>query len=78
MKRFWTLLLALALALSLAACGGGADETEEGGGEEAGDVIELSYWYSMDGAGGEIFNKHIDEFNATIGAEKGIHVTGVY
>lgn len=78
MKRFWTILLALVLAFSLTACGGGTEENEEESGEKNGNVIELSYWYSMDGAGGEIFNKHIEEFNATIGAEKGIHVTGVY
>lgn len=42
------------------------------------EVIALSYWYSMDGAGGECFVKQMERFNDTIGAEKGIHVTGVY
>lgn len=43
-----------------------------------GDVIELSYWYAMDGTGGQIIERQIETFNETIGAEQGIHVTGVY
>lgn len=44
----------------------------------SGDVVELSYWYAMDGAGGQIIERQIETFNETIGAEQGIHVTGVY
>lgn len=77
LKKLTALLLALALPLGLAACGGkesGSDLAKDG---EDG-VIELSYWYSMDGTGGQIIEQQIANFNETIGAEKGIHVTGVY
>lgn len=77
LKKLTALLLALSLPLGLAACGGkesGSDLAKDG---EDG-VIELSYWYSMDGTGGQIIEQQIANFNETIGAEKGIHVTGVY
>lgn len=89
MKKLVVFVLVSVLTLPLAACGqgGGASgasglSTPAGAAISAtdgiGEMIELSYWYSMDGAGGEIFNRHIQCFNETIGQERGIHVTGVY
>ncbi len=79
-QKMLALLLAAAMVCGLAACGGdkqsappAAPEQDAGGG-----TLELSYWYSMDGAGGQIIEKQIEAFNSTIGTEKGIHVTGVY
>ncbi|MDE7221116.1 MAG: extracellular solute-binding protein [Oscillospiraceae bacterium] len=95
MKKMAALLLALAMLLALAACGGNnaAQDSSDPGtsgtpGTDSGTqtpaqtpesgTIELSYWYAMDGVGGQIIEKQIDAFNQTTGAEKGIHVTGVY
>ena len=77
MKKLMAMLLAMTMLLGLTACGGnssGEDLSKDG---EDG-VIELSYWYSMGGTGAQIIEKQIQTFNDTIGAEKGIHVTGVY
>lgn len=41
-------------------------------------VVELDFWHSMDGVPGEITQKQVDLFNATVGAEKGIHVTTTF
>lgn len=87
MKRKLTALcLVLAMLFSLTACGQKETPTEGNkettgtvsGGEVSGDTIELSYWYSMDGTPGELVQKQIDGFNATVGAEKNIHVTGAF
>lgn len=69
--------LALMLALSLTACGqkeGGAKGNESASSE----ITEVSFWHSADGTVGEILQKQIDQFNSTVGAEKNIHVTGVF
>lgn len=40
------------------------------------EVIELDFWHCISNATHlEILNKLVDDFNATVGAEKGIHVT---
>jgi len=41
-------------------------------------MIELSFWHSADSTVGEIVQKQIDTFNETVGAERNIHVTGVF
>lgn len=74
MKRFTSLLLALLLALSLAACGSSPTaETDPGDGP-----IELSFWHSMSDDAGTLLEELVQEFNSTVGAEKKIHVTTVY
>lgn len=45
---------------------------------EAGDITELTYWYSWGGAIQECNEALVEEFNETIGKEKGIHVTAEY
>lgn len=64
-------VLATGLALSMAVSCFGMNAAAE-------DVVEISFWHSMDGVFGEIVQKHIDSFNETVGAEKNIHVTGVF
>lgn len=93
-NAFFALLVAFALTLSLAACGTGGGtpsstapppaassgtapaSTPDAG--TGGEVVEVSYWFSMDGAPGEVVNRQIEAFNNGVGAEKGIHVTGVF
>lgn len=76
-KRLVAVSLVLAMGLSLAACGasdkGGASDSSSSDG-----MIELSFWHSADSTVGEIVQKQIDTFNETVGAEKNIHVTGVF
>ena len=42
------------------------------------DVTEITFWNSMDTSYGQILQGQLDEFNNTIGKEKGIHVTSVF
>lgn len=64
-------ILAMSLALSMSVFGLGVNVSAE-------EVVEINYWHSMDGVFGEIVQKQIDTFNETVGAEKNIHVTGVF
>lgn len=59
--------LALSMAVSCFGINAAAEET-----------VDISFWHSMDGVPGEIVQKQIDAFNSTVGAEKNIHVTGVF
>ena len=45
---------------------------------ESGDTIELTYWYCWTGPTQENNIELTDQFNETIGKEKGIHVTAEY
>ncbi len=45
---------------------------------ESGDTIELTYWYCWTGPTQENNIELADQFNETIGKEKGIHVTAEY
>lgn len=69
-RKLMTLTLALVLTLSLAACGGDSEKNDG--------VTEITFWHSMDGIPGSLVQKQIDAFNAGIGAEKNIRVTGVF
>lgn len=40
--------------------------------------VEIDFWHSMSGANGEVLNEIVDDFNNTVGADKGIHVTATY
>ena len=44
----------------------------------AGAEVEIVFWHSMTEMAGESLEGLVDEFNRTVGAEKGIHVTAVY
>ena len=41
-------------------------------------AVEIVFWHSMTETAGESLEKLVNEFNRTVGAEKGIHVTAVY
>lgn len=69
MKRVFCFLLALAMTLSLAACGGGG---------KSGGTAEVVFWHSLSGPVGDELQKIVDEYNAGQGAEKNVHVTAVY
>lgn len=61
----------LALSMAMSTFGFGINAAAE-------EPVEISFWHSMDGVPGEIVQKQIDAFNSTVGAEKNIHVTGVF
>lgn len=72
MKKAIALLLAASMTLSLAACGGG------GGGSSTPDsssgdseVVELTYWYSWTDKIQENNINLVNQFNETVGKEKG-------
>ena len=65
-KRGLTVLMAAALALSACACGAAG---------ENGEPVEISVWSYYNGAQLAMFNELIEEFNETVGQEKGITVT---
>lgn len=69
MKKAVSLLMALAMVLSLAACGGGG---------KSGGTAEVVFWHSLSGPVGDELQKIVDEYNAGQGAEKNVHVTAVY
>lgn len=71
MKKRITLMLVLALMLQiLSACGSTPANDQE--------IVELTFWHLMDGAGGDALNLQVDQFNEGIGKENNIHVTTVY
>ena len=65
-------------ATGLAACSGDGD-TAAGGQQASSDgAIELKYWYSWTDKIKENNEERVQEFNDTVGKEKGIHVTAEY
>ena len=67
MKKLLVFLLALSLALSLSAPLAMAEEN-----------LTIEFWHAGTGSVGTTIDDAIAEFNATIGAEKGITVVGTY
>ena len=45
---------------------------------DTGDGVEIEFWHSMSGGLGETLNSLVDEFNKTVGEEKGIVVEAIY
>ena len=79
-KRLLSLLLAASLSLSLTACGGSPapSGSDSGAPSGQGEVIELTYWYSWTDKIQENNVNLVNQFNETVGREKGIHVTAEY
>ncbi|MDR3085807.1 MAG: extracellular solute-binding protein [Christensenellaceae bacterium] len=70
MKRFFaTILCALLLALPLSACAGGTPRLDPK------NPVTLSMWHNYGGDMQKSMDELIDEFNGTIGREKGILIT---
>lgn len=72
MKKLISFILLISTLLT--GCSMGSKKVEE----NSDDVTEITFWHSMDGVYGDIVNEQIEEFNNTIGREKGIKVTGVF
>lgn len=70
MKKIISLVLALGMVLSLAACGGGSKPSDG--------PVEVVFWHSLSGPVGDELQKIVDEYNAGRGAEQGVTVTAVY
>ena len=68
---------ALAATAGLAACSGDDGSGTSQGTSEDG-TIELKYWYSWTDKIKENNEERVQEFNDTVGKEKGIHVTAEY
>ena len=66
-KKGISLLCAAALVLGCAACSGGSPKQTA--------VTDITVWTYYNGDQMEIFTKLVDEFNSTVGAEKGISVS---
>lgn len=80
MKKFASLLLTLVLALSLAACGSGSSSvvgSSSGAsqGSTSGAPVQISFWHHMEGVNAEALELVCQQFNDTVGKEKGIVVT---
>ena len=78
MKRVWSILLAAALILALAACGGSGGSGGSGGDSASGGTAEVVFWHSLSGEAGEALEATVEEYNTGRGAEQGVHVTPVY
>lgn len=72
MKRLVSFILLISMLLT--GCSIGSKENEN----DSDSITEITFWHSMDGVFGDIVNEQINEFNNTIGKEKGIKVTGVF
>ncbi len=86
MKRLLAIILILAMALTVVACGSsGETETSQAQstaqtGDETMEMTpqDIVLWHSMDGVAGETLEAAVDEFNATIGSEKQITVEAIF
>lgn len=76
MKKALSLLLATVLAVVLlAACGGAPSSTSSQAQGTTGNVVEISFWHHMEGVNAEALEIVCQQFNDTVGKEKGIVVT---
>lgn len=75
-KKLISLGLAAAMTVSLlTACGG--KENKEASAPTDGKV-QIEYWHTMAGVNGEAMESLVNQFNETVGEEKGITVKSVY
>lgn len=80
MKKLKFGAIALASALTLVGCGGGESQSIESVEvvTKVEEPVTVEFWHSMSGANGEVLNGLINDFNTTIGSDKGITVNAVY
>ncbi|QQO08455.1 extracellular solute-binding protein [Breznakiella homolactica] len=74
MKRLITAVLAICLLVPAAVFAGGS---KEGTGAQDG-MIQIEFWHTMSGVNGGAIDKLAENFNSTIGREKGIIVKSVF
>lgn len=65
MKKLFALLLVLTFSMSLCACA-------------RAESVQITFWHSASEAAGLLIDRYVQEFNATVGREKGIEVTAVF
>lgn len=76
MRKLFVLIAAWALVLgTLAGCGG--DQSTSAPAPEKGGELELVLWHNRSGTNGETVDALVEEYNSTIGAEKGVKVVSV-
>jgi len=88
MKKVWSLLLASAMALSLAACGSQpaastpapaaskpAASAPAASAKPSDEVVELSFWHSWSGGNGELIDTVVQKFNDS---HPNIHITATF
>ncbi len=68
---------------SIVACSNGSQDNKAQ--EEANDLVvsieepvKIEFWHAMSGSYGEVVNQLVEDFNSTVGQEKGITVEAVY
>lgn len=74
LKKVTAMVSAAALALSLAACGGGAASESKPAAPTNAKPVTITVWTYYNGDQLETFNKLVDEFNNTVGKEQNITV----
>lgn len=84
-KRVISLSMVAIMTMSLAVgCGNSEEQKSSASNETASSasnsegVVQIEYWHTMSGVNGEAMESLVDEFNNTIGEEKGIYVKSVY
>lgn len=69
MKKLCLAALAATICLGITGCSSS---------DEGSDVVELKYWYAWQDKIAENNKEKVEDFNNTIGKEKGIHITAEY
>lgn len=83
MKKALALLLSMVLATgTLTGCGGSSSDSTStstsSSGTSSDGVITVEFWNSAEGAMATSLEYLVDEFNSTVGAEKGIYVESIF
>jgi multiple sugar transport system substrate-binding protein len=66
LNRAFTVLVALAAAISIGACGGGDDEqSDDSSASSSGEPVEIEFWHGQTQGPAELLQTMIDEFNRT-------------
>ena len=87
MKKITCLLLTLVMALTVAGCGSGGDTpSSDNAGQSEGEIVtelsepvEIQFWHSISNQVHlEILENLVEEFNQTVGKEKGITVVPTF
>ena len=87
MKKITCLLLTLVMALTVAGCGSGGDTpSSDNAGQNEGEIVtelsepvEIQFWHSISNQVHlEILENLVEEFNQTVGQEKGITVVPTF
>ncbi|MDE5977727.1 MAG: ABC transporter substrate-binding protein [Turicibacter sp.] len=81
MKKLMTSLSILAGVTTLTACSGDKSDEVSNSTEIVTKIenpVKIEFWHAMSGANQEAVDKLVEQFNSTIGAEKGITVEALY